>query len=94
MRSRTMNTITADATLLSYLAALKEETFFRDPSGKVIGRFVPIGPTDEEVYARAAELFDLEEAKRRVVSERGRGVPLSEIKARLRARGIDVCDTP
>jgi len=78
-----MTTMNADETLLAYLSPLKEETFIRDSKGKVIGRFTPGGLTDEEVYARADEFIDFEEAKRRKVAERGKGRPIAEVIARL-----------
>ena len=81
-----MTTLNADETLLSYLSLLKEETVIRDASGKRIGRFVPGDMTDEEVFARAHEFLDIEEAKRRKVAERGIGSPLSEILKRLGVR--------
>ncbi|MFO0930103.1 MAG: hypothetical protein U0736_24275 [Gemmataceae bacterium] len=74
-----MTTVNADSTLLSYLAPLKEETLIRDSEGRLLGRFIPCGLTDEEVYARAGALLNIEEAKRRKVDERGQGKPLSAI---------------
>ena len=84
-----MTTLNADETLLSYLSLLKEETVIRDATGKRIGRFVPGDMTDEEVYARAHEFLDLEEAKRCKIAERGMGSSLSEIRKRLGVQGTD-----
>ena len=59
-----MTTMNANETLLAYLSPLKVETFIRDSTGKIIGRFTPGGLTDEVFYARAHEFIDFEEAKR------------------------------
>jgi len=75
--------LNADETLLSYLRPLKEETVIRDATGKRIGRFVPGELTDEEVYARAHEFMDLEEARRRKAAPRGKGLTTDELLERL-----------
>ena len=80
-----MTTLNADETLMSYLAPLKEETVIRDATGKRIGRFVPGDMTDEEVYDRAHEFLDVEEAKRRKAAPRGKGLTTEEVLARLHA---------
>ena len=80
-----MTTLNADETLVSYLSLLKEETIIRDAAGKRIGRFVPGELTDEEVYARAHEFMDLEEARRRKAAPRGKGLTTEELLARLHA---------
>lgn len=77
-----MTTLTADPTLLSYLAPLKEETFIRDPSGRIIGRFTPTA--DDLSAEEVRRLFDPAEMERRKQAHQGRkGLTTQEVLDRL-----------
>ena len=80
-----MSELTLDDTVAALLSSLKGETVLRDKGGKHLGRFVPGGLTDEEVYARAHEFLDIEEARRRKAAPRGKGLTTDEVLARLHA---------
>jgi hypothetical protein len=81
-----MNHLTADQVWLDRLAGIVEPVEIRDPDGKVLGHYTPVlSREQEEFYARAAELFDVEEAERIAATEHGQGRPLREILERLEA---------
>lgn len=80
-----MSYLTADGPLLEQLNGVKESVEIRDPSGKVLGHYTPIlAPDDEELYARAAKLFDLGEMERVAVTEQ-HGYTIEEVMAHLRS---------
>jgi hypothetical protein len=80
-----MGQLTIDRTLLAQLLAVKEPVEIVDPDGKIVGRFTPM-TEDEAERQRIASLFDLDKARETLARERGKGRPLQEILARLRAR--------
>ena len=80
-----MNQSTIDEATANVLLSFQEVTVLLKSDGKVIGRFVPGGLTDEEVYARAHEFMDFDEARRRKAAPRGKGLTTEEVLARLHA---------
>ena len=80
-----MNQGTIDEATANVLLSVRETTVLVKSDGKVIGHFVPGGLTDEEVYARAHEFMDLDEASRRKAAPRGKGLTTEEVLARLHA---------
>ena len=81
-----MGFIVADDALLARLYGIVEPVEIRGPDGKVLGHYTPVlSPEQEAFYARAAELFNVEEAERIAAAEHGQGRPLKEILRRLEA---------
>jgi hypothetical protein len=79
-----MNVWVADEELLQRLRGIVEPQEIRDANGKVIGIYTPVlTPEEQAAYARAAELFDLEELDRIEREEHGQGRPLTELWKRL-----------
>ncbi|MFO0930100.1 MAG: hypothetical protein U0736_24260 [Gemmataceae bacterium] len=79
-----MTTLNADLTLLSYLAPLVKETFIRDSSGRIIGRFTPTA--DELSAEEVRRLFDPAEMERRRQAHQGKkGLTTQEVLDRLHA---------
>jgi hypothetical protein len=67
-----MNYLTADESMLARLRGIVEPVEIRDPAGKLLGRYTPVlTPEEEAAYARAAELFDLEELDRIAATDKG-----------------------
>jgi hypothetical protein len=81
-----MNILTADEVLLNRLCGIVEPVEIRDATGKVLGHYTPVvSPEEAAAYARAKELFDLEEAERILAAERNTGRPLKDILAELQS---------
>jgi hypothetical protein len=78
-KEEAMNYLTADQALLERLAGVMEPAEIRDPDGKVIGRFTPVFADEKEKEERAGRFFDLAEAERISVEERGQELPLAEV---------------
>ena len=80
-----MNYLTADDTMLDWLRGIVEPVEIRDPDGKVLGHYAPIlSRKQEALYARAAELFDLEEMERIAATEHS-GCTFAEEMEHLRS---------
>jgi hypothetical protein len=81
-----MNYLTADDVLLDRLSGIVEPIEIRDVSGKVLGHYTPLLSEEEkEWYARAAELFDMEEMEQRLATERGQGKTTAEVMRYLQS---------
>jgi hypothetical protein len=78
-----MKHVTADQPLLERVAGIMEPVEIRDPSGKVLGRYSPVLPDEEEASTRAARYFDLAEAER-TLAEGSQGSSLAEVWERIR----------
>jgi hypothetical protein len=66
-----MHHVTVEGSLQKLLNGVKETVEIRDSSGKILGHFTPVlSPEEADLYARAAELFDLEELDRIAATER------------------------
>jgi hypothetical protein len=78
-----MSYLTADNLLLDRLRGIVEPVEFRDPDGKVLGRYTPaVRPHVAAMYEKAKAFFgpeELEEAERAIAAERGQGRLLDEI---------------
>ena len=81
-----MQTITAPEPVQQLLAGVHEKAEIRDLEGKLIGFFTPLAAHEAEVYERAKALFDPVEMERIVATEHGKGRPLADIWADLKAR--------
>jgi hypothetical protein len=80
-----MNYLTADDLLLQRLQGIVDPVEIRDPSGKLLGHYTPVlSPEEEEAYARAAQLVDLEEMKRLAETEQ-QGYSIEQVKEHLRS---------
>jgi hypothetical protein len=79
-----MKHLTADQPLLERLAGIAEPVEIRDPSGKVLGRYLPVLPDEEEANKRMARYFDLAEAEH-TLSQESQGSSLAEVWERIRA---------
>ena len=79
-----MNHLTADQVLLDRLAGVMEPVEIRDGSGKVLGRFTPMFPDEQERCERAAKYFDLAEAER-ALAEDQKGCSHAEMWERIHA---------
>jgi hypothetical protein len=68
-----MNTFTVDTSLQQSLSSLPGLTEVRGEQGTVLGYFTPATHKSPEAYAQAAAHFEVEEMKRRKLSnEQGR----------------------
>jgi hypothetical protein len=79
-----MRYLTADQPLLERLGGILEPVEIRDPSGKLLGRYTPVLPDEDEANARAATYFDLAEAER-TLAEENQGSSPAEVWERIRA---------
>jgi len=80
-----MSYLTADQALLERLAGVMEPVEIRDPSGKVLGQYVPVFADESERSERAAKYFDLAEAERVLTDQRDQGSSLAEVWKRIHA---------
>jgi hypothetical protein len=81
-----LNVLTADGSLQNLLRGVVQPTEIRDPSGRIMGYYTPVhSPEEAEVYAKVAGLFDLEEARRVLQTQRDQGRTLEEIMRDLRS---------
>ena len=79
-----MSRISVNELTLDVLTGLGEPVEVCDPSGKVLGRYIPDGSVeDRELYEQARRLFDFAEADRRVATDKSR-VSFDEVRQRLR----------
>jgi hypothetical protein len=83
-----MKVLTVTPELEAMLAQLNDETELWDADGNFIGTFTPRDQAEAELYDRARELFDLEEADRRLKEEKG-GFLFDEIKAAFKMMEAD-----
>ena len=82
-----MSTFTTDANVANALSQLKEITVIHDPSGRVVGVFMPKDLAEKQLlYEKAKQLFDPAEMERRLREERDKGIPLQEVWKQIRAR--------
>ena len=80
-----MSHLTATESMLEQLRGIVEPVEIRDARGKVLGLYTPVlSPEEEELYRKAATLFDPEELDRIEASEH-EGRPLAEVWERIRA---------
>jgi hypothetical protein len=80
-----MNYLTADDGFQDRLRGVMETVEIRDASGKVLGHFTPAtSPEEEETYARAAKLFDLDEMERLAATEHD-GFSIEQVTEYLRS---------
>jgi hypothetical protein len=77
-----MTIVTADATLRTMLANLKDKAEFRDTAGNVLGYFTPRQLEEELLYQRAAEVFDPEQIRRQL-DEQKTGCTIEQVMAHL-----------
>jgi len=78
--------LTADESLQDLLHGVLEPVEIRDPTGKVLGHYTPLPAAEElALYEKAKAIFDPVEMERRLIAERGQGVPLDQAMQRLRA---------
>jgi hypothetical protein len=79
--------IIADEELQARLGGFLEPIEIRDQKGNVMGHYTPhVTAETRAAYERAKTLFDPAETERRIAAEHGKGIPLSEFWARLRAQ--------
>jgi len=81
-----MSHVVVDEPLLARLRGMLEPVEVRDPSGHVLGHYMPtVSPEIREMYEKTKGLFDLEEAERILAAEKDKGRPLQEILRELEA---------
>lgn len=81
-----MGHIVVDDSMQVHLRGILEPVEIRDSKGRVVGHYTPvISPEERAMYAKAREMMDPVELRRRLVEEKGKGVSLAEIMTRLRA---------
>jgi hypothetical protein len=76
-----MTTVTVNDAVIAVLGSLTEVTVIQDASEKVLGKFLPIDPREQELYERGKALVHPEEAERRLREEKDRAIPLKEFWA-------------
>jgi hypothetical protein len=80
-----MGHITADGPLLARLGGLVDPVEIRDEDGKILGVYTPaLTPEEAALYARAAELFDWDEAERVAATQR-EGRTFEQVMEHLRS---------
>jgi hypothetical protein len=57
-------TLIANDAVQAFLGQARERTEIRGPDGQLLGYYEPRQETEDELYARAKKLFDLDELKR------------------------------
>jgi hypothetical protein len=82
---KTMNHLTADQALVERLAGVMAPVEIRDAGGKLLGLYTPVFADEKDAQERAAKYFDLAEAERVLVAEKGQGSSLAEFWERIRA---------
>lgn len=79
----TMTHLTIDPKQWPELLAATSPVEVRTPEGRKLGVFTPVCEEDE-LYARALALFDVEEARNVAARERGDARPTAEVLDRIR----------
>ena len=79
-----MGHIVVDDSMRVHLRGILEPVELRDGKGRVVGHYTPVvSPEERAMYAKAREMMDPAELKRRLVEEKGTGCSLSEILSKL-----------
>jgi hypothetical protein len=79
-----MDTLFLTPEVAQFLSEIKERTELLDDSGNLVGIFSPKQEAEAELIAEAREIFDLEEARRRLASEKP-GRTTQEVLQRLKS---------
>ncbi len=78
--------VKASEAVSALLGQIKERAELLDDRGTLFGYFVPVAVEEDELYRKAASLFDPEEIRRRKL-EGGPGYTIDEVNERLRSAG-------
>lgn len=84
MTEPTMTHLTIDPRQWPELLAATGPVEVRSPEGRKLGVFTPVSEEENELYARAMALFDIEEARNVAARERGDARPTAEVLDRIR----------